>query len=148
MPITKYAPQRNVKGLGNITLPEYLDINRGGKGWGAPITLWHITTADNIEKIKSDGLLAGTCSHWMSNNASRTPAVYFFCDESVLADMAKALLDEGVTPAIIEVVIPADETENLFADNYWNMEVEKAYMSAVKFLTDGRVPPAWITKIN
>jgi hypothetical protein len=62
--------------------------------------------------------------------------------------MAKALLDEGVTPAIIEVVIPADETENLFADNYWNMEVEKAYMSAVKFLTDGRVPPAWITKIN
>ena len=145
MAITEKVITKNVEGWGRISLPEYLNWNRSGKGWGK-MTLWHITTADRAERILAEGLEAGTCQQWMASGTRRPSAVYFFCDESVLDDMKKALFDDGVETVVVEVVIPADQAENICEDNAWNMEVEKAYMSAVKFLTDSGIPAKRIKK--
>lgn len=147
MAITEHVTTKNLEGWGIISLPEYLDINKNADGWGR-MKLWHITTTDRVEKIKAEGLEAGTCARWMSSGMPRPAAVYFFCDKSVLDDMAKALFGDGVETAVVEVVIPSDQAENVYPDNFWNMEVDKAYMSAVKFLTDTGIPASWIVGIK
>lgn len=147
MAITEHVTTKNLEGWGIISLPEYLDINKNADGWGR-MKLWHITTTDRVEKIKEEGLTAGTCAGWMSSGMPRSSAVYFFCDPSVLKDMMPLVLGDGVQAAIVEVTIPADQAENIFADNFWNMEFEKAYMSAVKFLSDTGIPSSWITNIK
>jgi len=132
---------KNIDGI-DWSLPEYLD-GHTGEGWGET-TLWHITDIDNIQSIREHGLRTSGCGKWMSSGQDRPEAVYFFCAKSVLRDMAKALLDEGITPAVVEVVIPADQCHLLAADNFFNMSVEESYMTAVKFLGD--VPASCIRR--
>jgi hypothetical protein len=137
------APETNHPMFGKISLPEYMDWNRSGKGWGADVVAWHITTKERVESILSNGLNTSACSNWMSGGAERPSAVYLFCAQSVVSANIPALLDNPIDAVILRVVIPAKYTEKLHGDNIYNMSIDAAEMCAIQYRDS--IPAEWIT---
>ena len=137
------APTKYVDMWGEISLPEYLDSNRSGKGWGKSVTAWHITTRDRLPGIMSDGLRGSTCSQHISSGNDRPYATYLFCARSVVEDNIPALLDNTDT-VILKVIIPANHMHKMHPDNLYNMSVDAAQMSAIQYRDD--IPASWITE--
>lgn len=136
------APETVVEHYGKISLPEYLDYNRSGKGWDETVTAWHITTTDKLPSILSNGLRPSSCSGWMSNGNERPEAVYMFCARSVVEANIPALLDNPGDAVILKVTIPAKHISKLHADNLYNMSVEVAEMTAIQYRDS--IPAQWI----
>ena len=134
------VPQTTHKHFGRISLPEYLDYNRSGNGWGENITAYHITKKRNLESILKNGLLAS--SQTQGVKIERPEAVYLFCSRSVVLENIKHLIDEGEEVVILDVVIPASKTSKLYADNIYNMSIPSAYMSAMQYRDN--IPANWI----
>jgi len=135
---------KEIDGWGRVSLPEYLNWNTYGKGFGE-VVVYHITAIDNLLKILKGGLKSGNASKWFTRGKTRPEAVYFFCSKSVLKSNVKHLLDEGTIPAFVEVKIPSEFCEYIAADNIYNMAIDDAEMTAVKYLDD--VPAEWITAV-
>jgi len=138
------APEENVPMWGNISLPKYLDYNRGGRGWTKDVVAWHITTSDKLQSILDNGLRTSSCSNWMSGGAERPNAVYLFCARSVVSDNVPVLLDNPENAVIVKVIIPAKHADKLHIDGIYNMSIDAAQMSAIQYR--GSIPAAWITK--
>jgi hypothetical protein len=137
------TPERYIKGYGSaMSLPEYLDCNRSGKGWEEPVTAWHVTTNDKVESILKNGLRQSSCSNWMSSCNDRPSAVYMFCARSVVDLNIPRLLDSPTDAVILKVTIPAKYTGNLYIDNIYNMSTEDAMMSSIQYRDN--VPANWI----
>lgn len=143
MSLANDAPEANIPMWGKISLPEYLDNNRSGKGWTKDIVAWHITTSDKLQSILDNGLRTSACSHWMSGGAERPDAVYLFCAHSVVSANIPALLDNPENAVVVKVTIPARHADKLYVDNIYNMSIEVADMSAIQYRDN--IPAEWIT---
>jgi len=143
MSLANDAPVANIPMWGKISLPEYLDSNRSGKGWTKDVIAWHITTSDKLRSILDNGLRTSTCSHWMSGGAERPDAVYLFCAHSVVNANIPALLDNPENAVVIKVTIPGKYADRLCVDNIYNMSVDVADMCAIQYRDS--IPAKWIT---
>ena len=134
------VPYAIVQHWGRISLPEYLDYNRNGRGWGKSVTAWHITPKSNIDSIKSNGLR--TATHTQGVSCERPAAVYLFCSRSVVDRNIRHLIDRGTEYTILTITIPANQTHKLYPDNLYNMSIDDAEMSAMQYRDD--IPANWI----
>jgi hypothetical protein len=134
------APETIVEHYGRISLPEYLDCNRSGKGWDEPVIGWHITTRERLSSIMANGLHVGNGKSWV--NHERPEAVYLFCARSVVEQNIPAILDNPEDAVILQVTIPASHVHKLYIDNLYNMSIEAAEMSAIQYRDS--IPAKWI----
>lgn len=136
------VPVNSVNGWGNIALPEYLDFNRSGKGWGEDIVAWHVTKKSNVDSITTQGLRSSTCTRWMSGGRERPEAVYLFCAKSAVVGNLPILFEESSDVAVLKVTIPSSHLENVRGDDSYNIGFESAMMSAIQYR--GGIPREWI----
>lgn len=140
------VPVNNVNGWGAISLPEYLEFNRTGRGWGKDITCWHVTNRSNLGSIAEQGLKASTCTKWMSGGRERPEAVYLFCSQSVVASNLPVLFEESSDVVVLTVTIPSSHLENVRGDDSYNIGFESSMMSAIQYR--GSIPREWIEDIG
>ena len=136
------VPVNSVNGWGHISLPEYLEFNRTGKGWGKDIVAWHVTSGRNLESIAGQGLKSSTCTKWMSGGRERPEAVYLFCAQSAVVGNLPVLFEESSDVAVLKVTIPSSYLENVRGDDSYNIGFESAMMSAIQYRGD--IPRKWI----
>lgn len=137
------APKAYINNWGTISLPEYLDNNRSGKGWDETVTAWHITTKDKLPSILKNGLSSSSCSDWMSGRSDRPAAVYMFCARSVVDGNIRHLLDNPADVVVLRVTIPAKHAHKLHIDNMYNMSINEAEMSSIQYRD--AIPAKWVT---
>ena len=109
--------------------------------WDNDIIGYHLTTTDNADNIRRDGLMA----HGSHQSYVRPECVYVFLTQDIDARNVPVLLGDVVQYAIITVKIPKTEIGKLKFDGLYNVSFDFGYGAAMYF---DNIPAAWIENIK
>jgi len=109
--------------------------------WDNDIIGYHITTIDNVNNIKQNGLIM----HSSKQSYNRPDCVYLFLDNEIEPENIPNLLGEVNQYAIISVKIPKKEIGKFKFDGLYNISFDFGYGASMYF---DNIPTNYITDIQ
>jgi hypothetical protein len=129
----------------NHNLPQLLELTdtmpAEYRNWDSDIYGYHITSTDNIDSIKQNGIYSNSSRQ----SYDRPECVYLFLDHEIDSDNVKILLGNVDNFAIVTVKFPASEVKKMRFDGLYNISFDCGY-SAIQYFDN--VPAEYIVNID
>jgi len=116
-------------------------VPEGHRTWDSDIIGYHITTVDNINNIKQNGIKANASQQ----KYARPECTYIFLDNELSDKNIPVLLGNVDQFAIVSIKIPKEDITKLRFDGLYNISFNFAYGAAMYF---DDIPTDYITGIK